>query len=332
MLYSEILILSRQATSGGLTPWFDRRLKAQIDQGLFATEAHLTQAQQKIIDQLAAYRVQGAVGTAVLGMSGGVDSALTAALFKAAGWRVVGFTLPIHQDPVETERGIEACAALGIEHLHLDLSPEYEAMVSALGRVDPVIGTDDSTPARTRRGNLRARLRMMTLYDQAHRLGGLVASTDNFSELGAGFWTLHGDVGDLAPIQGLLKSWEIPWLARSMGVPERTWRAKPTDGLGIGAGDEAQIGATYLEWDIMIFAISQALQEEPRATPDRIAELLEFAGDEHARGILETVLGRLRSTWYKRVNPIRLDHPLMDRFDLLDQVDESLFRPEVLRR
>lgn len=332
MLYSEILTLSRQAASGGLTPWFDRRLKEQINQGLFTTEAHLTQAQQTLIDQLAAYRVQGAVSTAVLGMSGGVDSALTAALFKAAGWRVVGFTLPIHQDPVETERGIEACAALGIEHLHLDLSPEYEAMVSALGRVDPALGADESTPARTRRGNLRARLRMMILYDQAHRLGGLVASTDNFSELGAGFWTLHGDVGDVAPIQGLLKSWEIPWLARSLGVPEKTWRAKPTDGLGIGAGDEAQIGATYLEWDIMIFAISQALQEEPKTTPDGIAELLEFAGDEHARGILQTVLGRLRSTWYKRVNPIRLDHPLMDRFDLLDQVDERLFRPEVLRR
>ena len=82
----------------------------------------------------------------------------------------------------------------------------------------------------------------------------------------------------------------------------------------------------------MIFAVSQALQEEPRATPDRVADLLEVSGEEHATGILETVLGRLRSTWYKRVNPSRLDHPLMDRFDLLDQVDESLFRPEVLRR
>ena len=156
MLYSEILTLSRHAASGGLTPWFDRRLKEQIGQGLFATEAQLSEVQQKIIDQLAAYRQQGAVGTAVLGMSGGVDSALTAALYKSAGWQVVGFTLPIHQDPIETERGIEACAALGIEHLHLDLSPEYEAMVSALERVDAALGTDDSTAAGTRRGNLRA--------------------------------------------------------------------------------------------------------------------------------------------------------------------------------
>jgi NAD+ synthase len=156
MLYSEILALSRQTASGGLTPWFDRRLKEQIDQGLFATEAQLIEVQQKIIDQLAAYRQQGAVGTAVLGMSGGVDSALTAALYKAAGWQVVGFTLPIHQNPIETERGVEACEALGIEHLHLDLSPEYEAMVSALERVDAALGTDDSTAAGTRRGNLRA--------------------------------------------------------------------------------------------------------------------------------------------------------------------------------
>jgi NAD+ synthase len=102
--------------------------------------------------------------------------------------------------------------------------------------------------------------------------------------------------------------------------------------LRIGAGDEAQIGATHLEWDIMIFAVSQALQKEPRSTQHRVVDLLEVSGDEHARGNLAAVSGRLRSTWYKRVNPIRLDHPLMDRCDLHDQVDESLFRPEVLRR
>lgn len=97
-----------------------------------------------------------------------------------------------------------------------------------------------------------------------------------------------------------------------MGVPEKTWRAKPTDGLGNGAGDEAQIGATYREWDIMIFAVSQVRQKEPRSTQHRVVDLLEVSGDEHARSSLETVLVRLRSTRYKRVNPIRLDHPLRD--------------------
>ncbi|WP_347138395.1 NAD(+) synthase [Paracoccus sp. SSK6] len=332
MAYSEILALSRQAAAGGLNPWFDHRLKAQIDRGLFLSEAQLEQVRDRIIGQLADYRQQAGIGTAVLGMSGGVDSALTAALFKQAGWRVIGFTLPIHQNPEETERGIEACTALGIEHFHLDLSAEYGVMVDGLGRLDAALPDQDTEAARTRRGNVRARLRMIALYDQAHRFGGLVASTDNFSELGAGFWTLHGDVGDLAPVQGLIKSWEIPWLARAVGVPEKTWRTKPTDGLGIGSGDEAQIGATYLEWDIMVFAIADALETAQAADAGQLAQALGTGQDDHAGKILTTVLDRLRRTWHKRVNPIRLDHPLADRFALIDRTDEILFRPRVLRR
>lgn len=330
MAYDEILELSRQA-GAGLSPWFDDRLRAQIDSGLFLTEQQMEQVQQTIIGQLVDYREQAGVSTAVLGMSGGVDSAVTAALFKQAGWHVIGFALPIHQNPEETERGIEACEALGLEHFTLDLSPEYDTVVTGLARLDPSLPEKDTEAARTRRGNLRARLRMMTLYDQAHRFGGIVASTDNFSELGAGFWTLHGDVGDLAPVQGLIKSWEIPWLARAVGVPEKTWRAKPTDGLGIGGGDEAQIGATYLEWDITVFAIAEALQSAPNMDLQQLRDRLQVQGDDHATGILSTVLARLKRTWFKRVNPVQLDHPLADRFALLDRTDEAFFRPAVLR-
>ena len=57
---------------------------------------------------------------------------------------------------------------------------------------------------------------------------------------------------DLSPIQGLYKSWEVPTMARMAGVPESVYTAKPTDGLGIDAGDEAQFGCSYLEWDIML--------------------------------------------------------------------------------
>ena len=331
-LYDEIMEMSRQASTGGLSPWFDGRLTAQIDQGHFLDGDQLDDVLARLLRQLVQYRDQAGVRTAVLGMSGGVDSALTAALFKQAGWRVIGFTLPIRQDPEESERGIEACEALGLEHVHLDLTPQYESMVGAIGQIDPPLSDSDEEAARTRRGNLRARLRMMTLYDQAHRFGGLVASTDNFSELGAGFWTLHGDVGDLAPVQGLTKSWEVPWLARAVGVPERTWRAKPTDGLGIGAGDEAQIGATYLEWDIALFALHAALERNPRLDASELVASLGIEEDGHARGVLETMVTRLQRTWHKRVNPIRLEHPLRDRFGQMDAIDESLFRPPVLRR
>jgi nicotinamide-nucleotide amidase len=264
-------------------------------------------------------------------MSGGVDSALTAALLNRAGWRVIGFTLPIDQDLVETERGIEACKALGIEHLTLDLSGQYHGMVGELGCLDPRLTAADDEALRIRRGNVRARLRMITLYDQAHRFGGVVASTDNFSELGAGFWTLHGDVGDLAPVQSLLKSWEVPWMARAYGVPERTWRATPTDGLGIGPGDEAQLGASYLEWDIMAFAMMEALFRHPGTRPDELCGRLVLDGDERAGRVFRSTLARLGRTWFKRVNPIRLDHPAADRFGPLDALDARLFRPAVLR-
>lgn len=327
----EILDLSRQKDRGGLSPWFERQLQEQVERGLFPHEDELRRVGEQLVAELADYREQAGISTAVLGMSGGVDSALTAALLKHAGWRVVGYTLPIEQNPVETERGVEACAALGLEHRHLDLSESYRGFVRALGTLDERLSEGDEEPLRVRRGNVRARLRMITLYDQAHRFGGLVASTDNFSELGAGFWTLHGDVGDLAPVQSLLKSWEVPWMARAYGVPERTWRAKPTDGLGIGAGDEAQIGASYLEWDIAVFALMEALSRHPGEPLESLLALLEVGSDQRAEEAVGAVLRRLRSTWYKRINPIRLQHPVAERYDALDMLDARLFRPAVIK-
>jgi nicotinamide-nucleotide amidase len=330
-LQDDILDLSRQVRRGPLSPWFDRRLHDQIESGLFLPEPELKAVGDALVGELEDYREQAGVSTAVLGMSGGVDSALTAALLKRAGWRVVGLTLPIEQNPEETERGAEACQALGLEHLHLDLSEPYRRVVAELGGLDARIASEDDERLRTRRGNVRARLRMITLYDQAHRFGGIVASTDNFSELGAGFWTLHGDVGDLAPVQSLIKSWEVPWMARAYGVPERTWRANPTDGLGIGGGDEAQIGVSYLEWDVMVFALLEGLSRNPGLTAEDLSRVLEIGEDAYARAALGTVLRRLRGTWHKRVNPIRLDHPAAERYEALDALDAQLFRPAVLR-
>ncbi len=329
-LKKEILELSRRADTG-LSPWFDSRLDALIERGSFLPGPELERVAAKLLDELVAYREQAGVGTLVLGISGGVDSALTAAMFKRAGWQVIGFTLPIEQDPDETERGIETCAALGLEHHNLDLTDQYRGMVAALGALDPRVADGNDEAHRTRRGNVRARLRMVTLYDQAHRYGGIVASTDNFSELAAGYWTLHGDVGDLSPVQSLLKSWEVPWMARHFDVPERIWRAKPTDGLGISAGDEAQIGASYLEFDILLLEMIAALKRRPGLRAEELGEVLELGDDERAREALDAVLRRVRSTWYKRVNPIHLDHPVDERFASLDDLDARLFRPEVLR-
>ncbi len=185
--------------------------------------------------------------------------------------------------------------------------------------------------ARTRRGNLSARLRMSALYDQAHRHGGIVVSTDNFSERGAGFWTLHGDVGDLSPVQALLKSWEVPFLARDYGVPERIYKSKPTDGLGIGGGDEAQIGVSYLQWDIAVFALLDALLRLPQGNLGDLLGTIDFGGDTAARDAVSHVATRIGRTWFKRLSPIEFDHPERSRFGPFDALESRLFRPASVR-
>ena len=310
-LKQEILELSRQSQIGELSPFLSDTLDQAIESGHYPDEHRLGEINDYIIWQTQHYREETGRDTIVLGMSGGVDSALTAAIFAKAGYQVVGVTMPIHQDPVETERGVEACHALGIEHVHLDLSDLYTSTIEAQSALDLDLSPlADDRKVRVRLGNIRARLRMVTLYNLASARGGMVASTDNLSELGAGFWTLHGDVGDFSPIQALLKSWEVPSLARLNGVPETTVLATPTDGLGIAAGDEAQLGCSYLEWDLMVYALANEL--EIPASEERV----------HS-----AVMSRMKRTWFKRRNPLKVSHPLEDRYAMIEAADRKYFVP-----
>ena len=203
-----------------INEWFQKKLQLHIESGVYPTESILVGIKNKIVKTLEEYKEEHQLDDVVIGMSGGVDSALTAALFKEAGWTVHGVTLPIHQKQEETDRGQETIDALGLESHSFDLTEQFDSMAEFLQH------TDVSTyRAQQRQGNIRARLRMITLYTLAHELGGIVGSTDNFSELAAGFWTLHGDVGDVAPIQSLSKSWEVPMLAKMLNVPENTVKA-----------------------------------------------------------------------------------------------------------
>jgi len=293
----------------------DVLLTALIEKEVYAD--NIVELRDGLVSDLVKYKDTYNIETVVLGMSGGIDSALTASLFRDAGYRVIGVTLPIEQHPDETMRGVEACEKLGIEHLQVDLTKEFKSMCEGISHLDSNINRfnddEDEKDVKIRRGNIKARLRMITLYNLASLHKGFVASTDNFSELAAGFWTLHGDVGDVAPIQSLTKSWEVPAMAELQGVPESIILANPTDGLGVANGDEDQFGCSYLEFDIGLLSRCYGLDYQ--------------SNSKRMKDVFDIVDSRVGSTVYKRFNPSNLNHPTQpDRYDLLGNYDKILRR------
>jgi NAD+ synthase len=187
----------------------------------------------------------------VVGVSGGIDSAVTSSLCALTGRPTLLLEMPIHQAKSQVDRAQEHIKTLRSKHsnvsdLVVNLTPVYDAMVLALDApaITPVV--------EMARANTRARLRMSTLYYHAAVNSSLVAGTGNkVEDFGIGFFTKWGDgATDLNPIADLTKS-EVYAIAQEMGVVESIMKAAPTDGLfGDNRTDEDQIGASYpeLEW------------------------------------------------------------------------------------
>ena len=301
----EVLHLNRNPE---LSDWFTSRLEYLIGVGLYHNQTSVLA--ERIITELENYREHWGIDSVSIGISGGIDSAVTANLFKEAGWQVLPVIMPIDQDPSETERGREVCKQLGVTYVERDLTDMYTYNVNNMAEYhDGIVA--DTYRGKIRRGNIRARLRMQTLYDFASQIDGCVASTDNFSELAAGFWTLHGDVGDIAPIQSCIKSWEVPKLAQHLGLPQSVIDAKPTDGLGIANGDEDQLGVSYLEFDIGLFTLMRK-GDMSDATPEDIEKI-------------KVISDRIKHSGYKRCNPYNLVHPADSlRYQALEMLDNKL--------
>lgn len=204
-----------------------------------------------IVNWLKDYAENARVNGFVVGVSGGIDSAVTSTLCAMTGLDLLCIEMPIHQAASHVTRAQEHIAQLksrfsNVSDARVDLTPvfeEFKTEVSLDGKQEIV----DMALA-----NTRARLRMTTLYYHAGLLGRLVAGTGNkVEDFGVGFYTKYGDGGvDLSPIADLLKS-EVYDLGDYLKVPESIMKAAPSDGLfGDARSDEDQIGASYpeLEW------------------------------------------------------------------------------------
>ncbi|MEA3451346.1 MAG: NAD(+) synthase [Bacteroidota bacterium] len=235
----------------------------------------------------------------VLGLSGGIDSALTAALAfdvcNNLNIPLIGRSLTIETNKPDE---ISRAALIGKTYTHnfkeVDLTKAYQNLQNFV--VEDIDSQDKTERAfKIRMGNIKARVRMIYLYELASKNKGLVLSTDNLTELLLGFWTLHGDVGDYGMVQQLWKKevYEISkYLADNATTKAQSnalnacIEAVPTDGLGITNSDLDQ------------------LQANSYAEVDKI--LIEYLETKNKNLENHPVISRHLASEYKRNNPLNL--------------------------
>lgn len=228
----------------------------------------------------------GASG-AVIGLSGGIDSTLTAYLAVEAlgAGNVLGLILPEKgiTTKQDIEDALEVAKTLGIEHNVIEISPIIESFSSAI----PVF----ERTAKTANGNLKARTRMCILYYHANLENRMVAGTGNKTELLLGYFTKYGDGGvDIEPIGGLYKT-QVRGLARWLGVPERIIDKTPTAGLWPGQTDESELGVSYETADKILTMLVDEKKD------------ISLIKKSFSPDIMDKLAGRISANEHKRMPP-----------------------------
>jgi NAD+ synthase len=222
---------------------------------------------------------------AVVGVSGGIDSAVVLALAaEALGPRsVLGVLLPYRTTSTSSSRDAEeAIRTFGTRRARVDITPMVEAYFQGLPRAD-----------RRRRGNKMARERMAILYDLSADDRALVLGTSNKSEMLLGYGTVHGDLAcALHPLGDLYKT-QVRHLARHLGVPGRILRKTPSADLYPGQTDEKEIGYSYARMDRLLYFLVDL-----RGRPEEAVR----AG--FPRDMVRRVLEMIRLSQFKRRTPL----------------------------
>ncbi|TCO80083.1 NAD(+) synthase [Marinisporobacter balticus] len=182
----------------------------------------------------------------VVGISGGIDSALVAYLIKKAfPENSLGVILPCKSNPEDKEDALKVAKGCGIKHIEIELSDVHNALLDNIVNIMKTEDLFNDNNFRLSDANLRARLRMSTIYCVANSLNYLVVGTDNAAEVYTGYFTKYGDGGvDIMPIANLQKREVYEW-ARYLGVAESVLKRPPSAGLWEGQTDEKEMGTTY---------------------------------------------------------------------------------------
>jgi NAD+ synthase len=229
---------------------------------------------------------------AVLGMSGGIDSALVLELaVRALGpENVLAIALPYREsDPLSLELAQQGASNAGCEFSMIDISP----LADAYFEQHPELANSEAEAARLRRGNVFSRLRMTALYDQSAAGNGLVFGTSNKTELLLGYGTQHGDMASaINPIGDLYKS-QVVALSRHLGVPSAIIDRPPSADLWQGQTDEEELGFSYDAIDALLHAMV-----EQRLNRDALVAL-NFAPE-----FIDLINLRVQRNQYKRRPPL----------------------------
>lgn len=229
--------------------WTDEQINERIDKAVEWLREKASEAHTKGL---------------VIGISGGVDSAVVAGLCKRAfPENSIGVIMPSHSNPADRSDAYVVAETYGLKTLEVSLSNAHSQIFEdvkkgLIGQGSELVGEKISE------GNLKARLRMSTLYTVANALNYLVVGTDNAPESYTGYFTKYGDGGvDVLPISSLVKTEVRAW-ARALGLPEEIASRVPTAGLWPGQTDETEMGISYDLIDRYLLGESVPTEAEER--------------------------------------------------------------------
>lgn len=227
------------------------------------------ETKNKIVNWIKDYTEKNNIKSLVVGVSGGIDSAVVSTLCAETGLPTYVLSMPLHSSSKNDDLSDSYCTFLeskysNVSKIRIDLTSTYDQLLKSF---DFWTGNGEFTNNNLTNANTKSRIRMVTLYQVAGCLNGIVVGTGNkVEDYGVGFYTKYGDGGvDIAPIADLYKT-EVWELGKHLGVDQRIIDAPPTDGLWEDERtDEDQIGTSYemLEW---------AMEHGVKTPPEQLSE------------------------------------------------------------